>query len=265
MSGWDEFVAEYHARHPAITEDLLLPMRGPGDRHPYEWLCEGVAELAPDALVWDLACGSAPVADVVGRHRYAGIDLSGAELAVARDRRPDVQVSCGDALRTDPPRRPGAVTIAMALMLLPLEHVLARVADLLGAGGPLLAIVPTREHAAGTGYGELLRLLGQQGRGYRQHLAPDVLAGALRRHGFDPVSDEVAVFRRPVGPADVDLVVRSFYVRHDDGPGPDAARAWLHEQAARPGFELDYPLRRVRAVRSAAGVAPVVPVAPVAG
>ncbi len=78
MSGWDGFLAGYHARHPAITEDLLLPMRGPGpghDLHPYQWLCEGLDRLDADVLVWDLACGSAPVADVVGRHRYAGDPL----------------------------------------------------------------------------------------------------------------------------------------------------------------------------------------------
>lgn len=252
-AGWDGFLADYHARHPAITEDLLLPMRGPGpdgDRHPYEWLCEGLDLTAPDALVWDLACGSAPVADVVGLDRYAGVDLSQAELAVARDLRPGVQVSLGDALVVEPPRRPTAVTVAMALMLVPLESVLARAASLLAPGAALQAIVPTREHGAGTGYGVLLGLLGQQGEGYRQRLAPATLADALARHGFDLVSDEVAVFRRPVPPDDVDLVVRSFYVRHPDGPRPDAARAWLAEQAGGPGYELDYPLRRIRAVRT---------------
>ncbi|MGJ7442636.1 class I SAM-dependent methyltransferase [Aquipuribacter sp. MA13-6] len=253
MSGWDGFLAEYHSRHPAITEDLLRPMRGPGpdgDVQPYEWLCEGLDLSGPDALVWDLACGSAPVADVVGLARYAGVDLSEAELAVARDLRPGVDVTLGDALAVEPPRRPAAVTVAMALMLVPLEELLARAAALLGPGAPLQAIVPTREHGAGTGYGVLLERLGQQGQGYRQRLAPAALAEALTRHGFDLVSDQVAVFRRPVGPDDVDLVVRSFYVRAADGPGPDAARAWLAEQAARPGYELDYPLRRIRAVRA---------------
>lgn len=250
MSGWDGFLADYHARHPAITEDLLLPMRGPGGRQPYEWLCEGLDLSVAEAFVWDLACGSAPVADVVGRHRYAGVDLSEAELAVARERRPGVHVTLGDALAVEPPRRPTAVTVAMALMLVPLEELLPRVAALLGDGEPLQAIVPTREHGAGTGYGELLERLGQTGQGYRQHLTPTTLAEQLRRHGFDLVSDEVAVFRRPVGPDDVDLVLRSFYVRHPEGPGPDAARVWLVDRAARPGYELDYPLRRIRAVRT---------------
>ncbi|WP_380166657.1 class I SAM-dependent methyltransferase [Jannaschia sp. R86511] len=250
MSGWDGFLADYHARHPAVTEDLLRPMRGPGGAQPYEWLCQGVDVDAPDARVWDLACGSAPVADVVGTARYAGVDVSTAELAVARARRPGVRVSHGDALTVDPPGRPSAVTVAMALMLLPLDDALSRAAALLGPGAPLQAIVPTREHGAGTGYGELLDLLGQQGRGYRQPLEPAALAAACARHGLVLRDDEVAVFRRPVPVADVDLVVRSFYVRHPDGPGPEAARAWLAERAERPGYELDYPLRRVRMVRA---------------
>lgn len=257
--GWSGFLADYHARHPAITEDLLLPMRGPGPDgtlQPYAWLADGLLVGLPEVpagLVWDVCCGSAPVADVVGEgaglERYAGVDLSAPELAQAAARRPGAHVVAGDALTTDPPGPVAAVTVAMALMLLPLEAFLTRAAALLPAGGRLHAMVPTRENADGTGYGHLLRLLGQTGHGYRQHLAPTAVAAALDEAGFDLVDDEVAVFHRPVTPADVDLVASSFYLRHGDGDGPARARAWLAEQAATPGWRLDYPLRRIRAVR----------------
>ena len=247
MSGWGAFLASYHAAHPAITEDLLLPMRGPGGLHPYAWLAEGLPATGP---VWDVCCGSAPMADVVGLDRYEGVDASSAELAEAVVRRPGTRVRHGDAMTADPADRPVALTVAMALMLLPLQAFLARAAPLLPAGGRLQAMVPTRENAGSTGYGTLLRLLGQSGSGYRQALAPEVVAAALEVAGFDLVDDEVAVFHRAVAPRDVELVAASFYVRHP-GAGDAAARQWLTARSREPGFRLDYPLRRLRAVRVA--------------
>lgn len=244
--GWSSFLADYHAAHPAITEDLLLPMRGRGGLQPYAWLAEGLPATGP---VWDVCCGSAPLADVVGLDRYAGVDLSEAELAQAAVRRPGARVTRGDAMTVDPPTPPAAITVAMALMLLPLEAFLARAASLLPPGAPLQAVVPSRENAGSTGYGTLLELLGQTGQGYRQALAPSVVSAALAAAGFALVDDEVAVFCRPVPPADVDLVASSFYVRHDDGgPGPAAAREWLRARSQESGFLLGYPLRRIRAV-----------------
>ncbi len=209
--GWSSFLAAYHAAHPAITEDLLLPMRSAAGLQPYAWLADG---LPAAGIVWDVCCGSAPVADVVGHERYAGVDLSEAELAQAALRRPGAQVVPGDALVVDPPGPPAAVTVAMALMLLPLERFLARAAALLPSGASLHAMVPTREDAGATGYGTLLRLLGQTGQGYRQPLARDRVATALREAGFVLLDDEVTVFTRPLPPEDVDLVASSFYVRH---------------------------------------------------
>lgn len=248
--GWSGFLAGYHQAHPAITEDLLLPMRGPGGLQPYAWLAEG---LPTEGLVWDVCCGSAPVADVVGHARYAGVDLSAAELDQAARRRPGAHVVRGDAMAVDPPGPVGAVVVAMALMLLPLEAFLVRAAALLSPGAPLHAVVPSREHGAGTGYGTLLELLGQSGEGYRQPLPPARVAGALDGAGFRLVDDEVAVFSRPVPPGDVELVSSSFYVRDapDGGAGgAAAARSWLAARAQEPGFRLGYPLRRVRAVRT---------------
>ena len=74
-------------------------MRGPGGLQPYAWLAEGLPTTGP---VWDVCCGSAPVADVVGVDRYCGVDLSEAELAQAALRRPGARVRHGDAMTVDP-------------------------------------------------------------------------------------------------------------------------------------------------------------------
>jgi len=42
MSHWAEFVHDYHAAHPGITEDLLTPMCDRAGRDPYTWLVEGL-------------------------------------------------------------------------------------------------------------------------------------------------------------------------------------------------------------------------------
>jgi hypothetical protein len=200
--------------------------------------------------VWDVCCGSAPVADVVGHARYAGVDACAAELGEAAARRPGAQVVLGDAITAEPPAPPAALTVAMALMLLPLEEFLARAAALLPHGAPLHAMVPTREHAGRTGYGTLLQLLGQTGHGYRQPLPPATVAAALRGGRLRAGGRRGRGLRPPVAPADVEQVVGSFYVRDDDGTGATAARDWLLARSREPDFVLDYPLRRIRAVRA---------------
>ena len=205
-------VDAFHAEHAGITEDLLLPARS-GDLDPYGWLLE---PLPADASVLDLACGSAPVADRVGR--YLGVDRSPAELAEARRRRPGVDVRLGDAL--DPALYEtsyDAVVVSMALMLLDLDRLLSLA---LSAAPLLVAIVPLRGDAVrGTRYGDVLDALGILDSPFPTAL-PD---------GED---------RSFVRPADPDLVLSSFYAP-DAGPSQRAAaRALLTEPLA-------YPLRRL--------------------
>ena len=205
-------VDAFHEEHAGITEDLLLPARC-GELDPYGWLLE---PLPPDASVLDLACGSAPVADRVGR--YVGVDRSPAELAEARRRRPGVDVRLGDAL--DPAlyaQAYDAVVVSMALMLLDVDRLVGLA---LSAAPLLVAIVPMRGDAVrGTRYGDVLDALG----------ILDVPFPADLRGG------EVREFVRPPDP---DLVLSSFYAPAATDAQRRSARALLTEPLA-------YPLRRL--------------------
>ena len=243
---WPSFLADYHRRHPAITEDLLGPMAGPGGLSPYAWLLDGASR---EGLVWDLACGSGPVADVVGTARYVGVDLSAAELDQARSRRPGIRVEQGDVLGAAAPAGVRVVTVAMALMLLDLEALLDQLRSALPPGGELLALLPDRQAAGGTTYGRLLEMLGQSGAGYRTPLARDGLPARFAERGFDLVADELHVFTRDLDEAAVDLVLASFYAQSASEQDRHEARTWLADRVAAGDRTLAYPLRRLRAVR----------------
>ena len=79
-SGWPEYVAAFHAGRAGITEQVLRRARLDG-RDAYDWLADAVP---PAGLVLDVACGSAPMRDRLPGRAYMGVDLSAAELAVAR-------------------------------------------------------------------------------------------------------------------------------------------------------------------------------------
>ncbi|GAC1331649.1 MAG: class I SAM-dependent methyltransferase [Mycobacteriales bacterium] len=245
---WPAFLERYHQAHAGITEDLLAPMVDSTGRSPYAWLTEGLPCVG---LVWDVCCGSAPVADLVGLDRYRGVDASTAELAVARARRPGVSVAAGDAHLVGPGEPVAAVTVAMALMLLDLDRFLRRLAPSLASGTPLSAIVPNRGAAAGgSDYGRLLELLGQADVGYRQPLEPATLPAAYAAAGFELVDDQTVVFSRPVRDAsEVALVIASYYGLNGDPSAVDGASTWLTERSSVDGYVLDYPLRRLRARR----------------
>ncbi len=251
MTHWAEFVHDYHAAHPGITEDLLTPMCDRAGRDPYTWLVEG---LPTSGLIWDACCGSAPVADKVGLDRYRGIDTSDAELDLARERRPGVRVRAGDAGLVQPPAGPAlisGVTVAMALMLLDLDAFLTRVATFLPPGAPLQAIVPTRTPISGAGdFATTLTLLGQSGIGYREPLPPQALPGRFAAAGFDLTSDETALFQRPVPDlAAADLIVDSFYAPGVTPAQRGEASRWLAGRLAEPGYTFGYPIRRICARR----------------
>lgn len=223
-------VAGLHAVSAGITEDLLAPARSADGRSPLQWLLE---PLAAGARVLDLCCGSAPVAD--GVTAYTGVDSSAAELAEARRRRPGVDVRLGDALdaaTTSDLVDVDAVVVSMALMLLPLEAVLARAAGVLATDGVLTAVVPMRgREVAGTAYGAVLDALGEGDRGYPEPLdrVPE------RATGWAVVDDSRTTFRREPEP---DLVLSSFYAPDATPEQRAAARAMLTGP-------LDYPLRRL--------------------
>lgn len=234
-------VTVLHAGRPGITEDLLRPAQFEGGGNVYEWL----AELLPGAgPVLDLCCGSAPLADHV--QRYVGVDSSAAELAVAARRRPDAATIHGDARAVDlGDRRFAAVGLSMALMLLPLEVVLARARRWLGPGGVVAATVPLRSDAlAGTAYNGLLAALGWQGDPFREPL--DDVAARARAGRFAVVSDELRFFRVPITePPDRERLLHSFYLPDRGVDSLACARDLLLAELAAGEPTIGYPIRRL--------------------
>lgn len=240
----DGLVAGLHERRPAITEDLLLGARDGRGRTPYQWLTEVLPASGP---VLDLACGSAPLADLVGAARYLGIDRSDAELREGRRRRPEAPTLAGDVLTTPIGGGPfAAVSVSMALMLLPLEAVLARVAAWLVPGGGLVAIVPSRDPTlAGTAYGRLLAALQLADQPFPEPLAAASLDARCTAAGFLLGADEVTAFNVPIAePAERERLLASFYT--GAGASRTAAAEALSEQLASGARSIPYPIRRLR-------------------
>lgn len=136
-TSWRDYLGDFHAERPGITEQLLDRARDDRGRTPYDWVADAVPR---GTAVLDLACGSAPLAERLVAS-YVGIDLSASELALAARRgAPVVQ---GDATRL--PVADDAVdvvVVSMALMLVPLAPTLVEVRRVLRQGGRLVALLP---------------------------------------------------------------------------------------------------------------------------
>lgn len=235
-------VSALHARRPGITEDLLGPARDERGRNPYAWLAE---LLPPTGPVLDLCCGSAALAQHIGAGRYRGIDSSVEELAVAAARRPAAVTSRADALTAEIGGPFVAVTLSMALMLLPLQAVLHRARSWLVPGGVLAATVPMREPTlADTAYNRLLATLGWCGEPFPEPLG--ALAGRAAASGFALHSDEMRCFAVPIAtPANRELLLRSFYLPDQRADQVTAARDVLLEEVAAGRPTIGYPIRRI--------------------
>jgi len=243
--GWDGYVLAYHDANPGVTEDVLAAAVDSSGRTPYDWLLEAVPARA--GVVVDLACGNGAVLRRRGRPAV-GVDVSPGELARARRDSPTATLVRADA--TSLPLvagAAGAVTVSMALMVMPAEAVLAEAARVVRAGGVLAATVPSRGTGA-AGFAEILNDLGQAGAGYPEALSdPGALLG---RAGFDLEEDATSSFLRPVaGPDEADLVVRSFYAPGAGEARRGAAAARLRARVAAGPVTLAYPIRRLTAVR----------------
>jgi len=252
--GWDHYLAEYHDANRGITEDVLADARDAGGRSPYHWLVEALPAGA--STVVDLACGSAPVARLLGAARVVGVDQSAGELARARATGPPGPlVRARAAALPIAGGRADAVVASMALMLLcPLEAVLAEVRRLLRPGGTLAATVPLRSGATGPtpapAFAEILDALGQAAAGYPEPHDEASLAERFAASGLTLHRDEVRLFSRTVaGPGDAELVVRSLYAPGAGRAREDAAVAGFQHRVRAAPVRVDYRVRRLVARR----------------
>ncbi|HVF14896.1 MAG TPA: class I SAM-dependent methyltransferase [Acidimicrobiales bacterium] len=277
---WDRYLAEYHEANPGITEHVFADARDRSGCSPYEWL---VAAVPPGAsTVVDLACGSGPVGRLLaaerdGTVRVVGVDLSFAELNRARS-----VTAWALLVRARATALPiagataDAVVASMALMLVPLESVLAEVGRLLRPGGTFAATVPTRSTGAAAGtaaggaaavgaagggsgagtaeasaFAEILEALGQAGMDYPEPLGAGDLADRFSGSGLTLCQDHTALFTRTVSsPDEAGAVVRSFYAPGVGGARVAAAVEGFQRRLRSAPVRLEYRVRRLVAVRS---------------
>jgi SAM-dependent methyltransferase len=220
-----------------------------GDLDPYAWCAEA---LDGHAAVLDLACGSAPLVELLPAGAWVGIDASEAELTTARARGP-VPVVRGRAERLPiAAGAVGAVACTMALMVVqPLDGVLAELGRVLGRGAPVVALLPSRGPLSvrdRARYARLMAALRQKVFTFPNDRALHDVDAALARHGLLIRSDERRRFVLDV----VDDAVADAYIRSMYLPGVSPARAAAASRVARRwvGSQLGLPLRRIIATRA---------------
>jgi SAM-dependent methyltransferase len=249
---WTDYLAGYHAAHPGITEAVLSRSLHPELGNPYQWLRDAVPDRP--ARVLDLACGSAPMRPLFPDSQYLGVDVSEAELDVARARGRG-PVRNGDALAL--PVESASVDVvvcSMAIMLLrPLEQAIAEVARVLRPGGTFAAIRPVGTPLLPRDLRIIVPLL--LALRHAPEL-PQVLTGrgldrVLTGAGLRTTSAGGARFAHPLGTAaDARLAVEALYLPHVPDERREVAAQRLAGLAG-PGRAVPVSLHRLVAVRPA--------------
>lgn len=159
MSGSDQtrdvhtrFLMGIHSKHPGLTELSIGAARTADGLSTYEVFCRFVNPRAGMAVV-DLACGSGPLCGILARcvglkGQVIGVDLSDAELLIARERLRDCKnvrflnesaerMSLADASAD-------LVVCHMAFMLFtPLASTVVEIGRIMKSGGAFAAVIPT--------------------------------------------------------------------------------------------------------------------------
>jgi SAM-dependent methyltransferase len=186
------------------------------------------------------------------RPAYVGIDLSAAELAVARRRGAERLVRASAAALPLASGSVDVVVCSMALQVLtPLPAVLAEIARVLKPGGRLVATVPDRGPLRVADVPVLAGLLAALGRGlgYPNDNLLARLPALPSAVGLRLVADERQRFDYRLADAgDADLFLASLYLPDLPAYRYRAASAFLRS-LARFGAHLPVPVRRVVASR----------------
>ncbi len=247
---WARYVAEYHTAHPGITERAFAHARDPHLGTAHDWLARALA--GPVGAVLDVACGSAPMHCRLPFDTYLGIDLSTAELDLARTR------GRGPLAVADARRLPVAATTAdtvvcaMGLMLVqPVEDAVREMFRVLRPGGRLAVLLPATGPLALSDIAPVLTLtVSLHGPGSMpQLLRARRIRHVLRDNGFEVDMVDRQRFPFPLRTsADAQLAVSALYT---PGRGPRRLEA-AHRRLSRrtgPRAEVGVPLMRVTAHR----------------
>ncbi len=241
---WIEYLHAYHDQRPGITERAFDLVRDPHLGSPYDWLVSALPDRPGQVL--DVACGSAPLYPrLTTAASYLGVDLSEAELGLARDR------GRGPVERADALALPLAdhsvdtVVSSMGLMLVqPLHVAVHEMARVLRPGGTAAFLLPSRSPLRVRDVAPLVVLSRHlHGAGampqqvHRRHLTKlaeraglRVVRSARHRFGFPVHSAEHAR-----------LAVQALYTPGRTPQQLEAAEAAL-ARMARPGLHLPLPL-----------------------
>lgn len=155
---WNEFLAEAHRKSPSQTPRTFSSFRTKSGETSYEILAQSLTP-GTNATVLDLACGDGHLAHSLlprlgSQGRFLGIDMSEAELALARERVIDPRVSFQLAKAQALPIADASVdlvTCHMALMLmLPIEPVIQELGRVLKPAGKLAVVVVRRTNREAT-------------------------------------------------------------------------------------------------------------------
>lgn len=261
--GWTEYLEVFHAASPGVTEQALVHARDDDLGTAYDWLTAGLRAAADDgdlARIIDVACGNAALQPrLAGPAHYLGVDLSAAELALART------LGRGPVVRADARALPvatasaDAVVSAMGLMLVqPLPAAVDEIARVLRPGGTVALLLPALWPLRWDDVGVLASLTFRlRGAGsFPQTVSRRQITRELRRAGFERVETARHRVGFPVRDRqDARLAIRSLYT-----PGrsarrladAEAALVRRAEQAAHAtrSVELPFPLLRVVARRA---------------
>lgn len=151
----EAFLREFHARHPAATSSMMSHGRAPDGRSSYEILRDHVTG---HRRVLDLGCGDGFLLDLLAEagHTVAGVDLSSADLALARQRPALHGVPLMTGRAQELPFPDGgfdACVSHMAFMLMPdIDQVAAELARVLVPGGRLALILSSGRAGGGGSY-----------------------------------------------------------------------------------------------------------------
>ncbi|MCH7230909.1 class I SAM-dependent methyltransferase [Glycomyces sp. L485] len=245
---WNDYLDEFHLRRPGITERLLARARH-GETNPYHWLAEAVPR---DGTVLDLACGSAPIYDLVDAGLYIGLDSSSAELALAAQRGAPHLVQGSATALPFPDGSVRTVACSMALQILrPLPQVLDEISRVLAPDGRLAVTFPCASPLLARDYPLVAGLALSLGRrvGYPNDEGLRHLGELLASAGLSAVDDVARRFAFRLDDAvEADALFSSLYLPELPERRARAARAWLR-LAAKFHAAVPIPIRRVLAVK----------------